>query len=256
MNKLFGKGNYLKRLMKRKGVSQVTLTDRESPDYLGYGRNTLSALLNQDDYADGIESERIKMLLSKLDPSKEDMEYIFPSKSKSNAKSIGEYDFDEDGDEQLQPLGDGLYALTAEFVPIKARAGYLLGYADPEYLETLPKYTATVTHMPKGKYRYFEAEGDSMNDGTIEHAILDGTVLQCRKILPHHWAGKLHSHNWSSFVFVHRSEGIIVKQVADQDLETGDVVLRSINPDKSKYPDFTVNLDDIREIYNVVKRIL
>jgi len=241
MNKLFSKGNYLKRLMKRKGVSQVTLVDRESPDYLGYGRNTLSALLNQDDYNDGVETERVKVLLSRLDPSKEDMEYIFPTNKKSNARDIGE--FDEDGDEQLQPLGDGRFALTAEFVPVKARAGYLLGYADPEYLETLPKYTATVDHMPKGKYRYFEA-------------ILDGTVLQCRKILPHHWAGKLHSHKWSSFVFVHRTEGIIVKQVAGQDLETGDVVLRSINPDKSKYPDFTVNLDDIREIYNVVKRIL
>lgn len=254
MSKLFSKGNYLKRLMKRKGVSQVTLTDRESPDYLGYGRNTLSTLLNQDDYEDGVETERVKVLLSRLDPSKEDMEYIFPSKKKENARDLGETD--DDNDDHIQPLGDDRYALTAEFVPVKARAGYLLGYSDPEYLESLPKYTATVSHVPKGKYRYFEAEGDSMNDGTIEQAILDGAVLQCRKILPHHWAGKLHSHKWSSFVFVHRTEGIIVKQVVDQNLETGDVVLRSLNPDKKKYPDFTVNLDDIREIYNVVKRIL
>lgn len=254
MNRLFGKGNYLKRLMKRKGISQVTLTDRENPDYIGYGRNTLSALLNQDEFADGVESDRIKILMDKLNPTKEDWDYIFPSKSKSNARDLGE--FDEDSNEQIQPLGDGLYALTAEFVPVKARAGYLEGYADPEYIETLPKYTATVSHIPKGKYRYFEASGDSMNDGTIENAILDGTVLQCRKILPHHWAGKLHSHKWSSFVFVHRTEGIIVKQVSGQNLETGDVVLSSLNPDKKKYPDFTVNLDDIREIYNVVKRIL
>jgi transcriptional regulator with XRE-family HTH domain len=256
MNKLFSKGNYIKRLMKRKGITQESLTDRNSELYLGYGRNTLINILSKSDFEDGLETERVKVLLSRLDPSKEDMEYIFPSKSKSNAKAIGEYEFDEEGDDQIQPLGDDRYALTAEFVPVKARAGYLVGYADPEFLETLPKYTATVSHMPKGKYRYFEAEGDSMNDGTIENAILDGTVLQCRKILPHHWAGKLHSHKWTSFVFVHRTEGIIVKQVAEQNLDTGDVVLRSINPDKSKYPDFTVNLDDIREIYNVVKRIL
>jgi len=254
MNRLFGKGNYLKRLMKRKGISQVTLTDRENPDYIGYGRNTLSALLNQDEFADGVESDRIRILMDKLSPTKEDWDYIFPSKTKSNARDLGE--FDEEIDEHIQPLGDGLYALTAEFVPVKARAGYLEGYADPEYIETLPKYTATVSHIPKGKYRYFEASGDSMNDGTIENAILDGTVLQCRKILPHHWAGKLHSHKWSSFVFVHRTEGIIVKQVSGQNLETGDVTLSSLNPDKKKYPDFTVNLDDIREIYNVVKRIL
>jgi len=254
MNKLFSKGNYIKRLMKRKGVTQEALTDINSDDYIGYGRSTLINLLKKNEFEDGLETEKVKVLLSRLDPSKEDMEYIFPTKRKANAKDLGEPD--EDYDEQLQPLGDGRYALTAEFVPIKARAGYLLGYADPEYLETLPKYTATVDHMPKGKYRYFEAEGDSMNDGTIEHAILDGTVLQCRRVLPHHWAGRLHTHKWSSFVFVHRTEGIIVKQVADQNIETGDVVLRSLNPDKTKYPDFTVNLDDIREIYNVVKRIL
>jgi len=254
MSKIFGKGNYLKRLMKRKGISQVTLTDRENPDYLGYGRNTLSALLNQDDYDEGVESDRIKILMEKLSPSKEDWEYIFTSKSKSNAKDLG--DFDDESEEQIKPLGGGLFALTAEFVPVKARAGYLQGYADQEFIEMLPKYTATVSHIPKGKYRYFEAEGDSMNDGTIENAILDGTVLQCRKILPHHWAGKLHSHKWSSFVFVHRTDGIIVKQVSGQDLTTGDVTLSSLNPDKNKYPDFIVNLDDIREIYNVVKRIL
>jgi len=254
MNKIFSKGNFIKRLMKKKGITQESLTDRKNPQYIGYSRGTLINLLSKDNFEDGLETEKVRILLSRLNPTQEDMEYIFPSNKKSNARDIGETD--DDNDDHIQPLGDGRFALTAEFVPIKARAGYLLGYADPEYLETLPKYTATVDHMPKGKYRYFEAEGDSMNDGTIEHAILDGTVLQCRKILPHHWAGKLHSHKWSSFVFVHRTEGIIVKQVAGQDLETGDVVLRSINPDKSKYPDFTVNLDDIREIYNVVKRIL
>lgn len=254
MNKLFSKGNYIKRLMKRRGITQEMLTDTSSEQYIGYGRNTIINLLKKDEFEEGLESERVRELLNRLNPTEEDIEYIFPSKKKTNAKELGEPD--ENYDEQLQPLGDGRYALTAEFVPIKARAGYLVGYADPEYLETLPKYTATVDHMPKGKYRYFEAEGDSMNDGTIEHAILDGTVLQCRKIQSHHWVGKLHSHKWSSFVFVHRTEGIIVKQVAGQDLETGDIVLRSINPDKKKYPDFTVNLDDIREIYNVVKRIL
>lgn len=240
--------------MKRKGVTQESLTDRSTDLYVGYGRSTLINILSKSEFDDGIETERVRILLNRLDPSKEDMEYIFPTKTKANAKDLGE--LDEDDNDQIQPLGEDLYALTAEFVPVKARAGYLLGYADPEYLETLPRYTATVNHMPKGKYRYFEAEGESMNDGTIEHAILDGTVLQCRKIQPHHWVGKLHSHNWSSFVFVHRTEGIIVKQVLDQNIETGDVVLGSLNPDKNKYPDFTVNLDDIREIYNVVKRIL
>ena len=46
------------------------------------------------------------------------------------------------------------------YVPVKARAGYLDGYGDSEYIETLPSF-----HMPQltnGTYRCFEVQGNSM----------------------------------------------------------------------------------------------
>ena len=45
----------------------------------------------------------------------------------------------------------------------RAYAGYLSGYADPEYVETLPTVAFPVDHTPRGKYLVFEVKGDSVN---------------------------------------------------------------------------------------------
>ncbi|ODS85181.1 MAG: DNA-binding protein [Cytophagaceae bacterium SCN 52-12] len=48
-----------------------------------------------------------------------------------------------------------------EYVPVKAKAGYRSGYADPEYLAELPGFT--MPNLPKtGTFRMFPTTGDSM----------------------------------------------------------------------------------------------
>ncbi|RYU96560.1 LexA family transcriptional regulator [Emticicia agri] len=57
---------------------------------------------------------------------------------------------------------------SIEVVPIKASAGYLSGYADPEFIETLPK--ASLPFIGIGTHRGFPLTGDSMlpiPDGAI-----------------------------------------------------------------------------------------
>lgn len=54
-----------------------------------------------------------------------------------------------------------------EIIPYKAQMGYLNGYSDPEYIESL-QYIS-LPFLRNGKYRGFPAEGDSMppfKDGT------------------------------------------------------------------------------------------
>ena len=46
------------------------------------------------------------------------------------------------------------------FVPVKAAAGYLAGYADPEFIDELNTFTLPM--LAPGKYRAFEIVGDSM----------------------------------------------------------------------------------------------
>ncbi|WP_259016308.1 XRE family transcriptional regulator [Emticicia fluvialis] len=49
---------------------------------------------------------------------------------------------------------------SIEVVPVKASAGYLSGYADPEFIETLPK--AALPFIGNGTHRGFPLTGDSM----------------------------------------------------------------------------------------------
>lgn len=62
---------------------------------------------------------------------------------------------------------DSLGENKIEIIPYKASMGYLSGYADPEYIESLQ--TMSLPFLHNGKYRAFPAVGDSMppyQDGT------------------------------------------------------------------------------------------
>src|SRR5690606_12619051 len=57
-----------------------------------------------------------------------------------------------------------------ELVPYRASAGYLNGYADPEFVEDLPKFRLPML-AGTGTYRAFEISGDSMLP------LVSGTVI-------------------------------------------------------------------------------
>mgnify|MGYP001780537142 CR=1 FL=1 len=136
------------------------------------------------------------------------------------------------------------------FVSQKAYAGYLSGWADEEYVESLPTVAFPVDHTPSGKYLVFEVKGDSMDDGTYD-SYLEGDLLLCRQIGIHLWAGsKLHFKRWD-FVIVHE-EGVIVKRIVDHDVENHTITIHSLNPDKKRFPDRVIDLCEVRQILNVV----
>ena len=250
------KGLHVQRLIKKSKLGkQSPLHDKESPYYIGIGKNTFTDLVKKSEFTDSIDIERVRSILNMIEAPQEEIDFILPPVQKSNATYIGAL-ASGDADTPMKEISPGYYLLTAELVPIHAQAGYLTGYQNQEYIEMLPKYTTTVDKYAKGKYRFFEANGDSMDNGDIREAIPDGTVLMCREIHKQYWKSKLHTHAWPNYIVVHKTEGIVVKQIAKQDLEKGTLLLHSLNPNRDKYPDFEVNLDDVMELYNVVKRIL
>ena len=136
------------------------------------------------------------------------------------------------------------------FVSQKAYAGYLSGYADAEYVETLPTVAFPVDHTPQGNYLVFEVKGDSMNDGSYD-SYLDGDLVLCREIQIDLWKdSKLHFDKWD-FVIVHE-DGIIIKRIIDHNVENHTITIHSLNPDKKTYPDKEINLCEVRQILNVV----
>lgn len=131
-----------------------------------------------------------------------------------------------------------------------AHAGYMAGYADVEYIESLPKIPWVVDHEYKGKYVSFEVRGDSMDDG-LKHSYEQGDVVLCREIHPEYWKCKLHIRTWDAFVIVHRTDGIVLKQIIDQDVENGTITVHSFNP---IYEDYTIDLREVAQLFNVVKQ--
>jgi hypothetical protein len=171
---------------------------------------------------------------------------------KSNANDLGDLpsNFDLDDTPHIDlPGGDIL--LVFPLVSEGARAGYLSDFADPEFIEKLPKHSIIVQEYHKGIYRGFEAVGDSMDDGS-KMSIPDKSKITGRYLMHHHWKNKLHIHRYTEFVIVSKEEGIIVKKITHHDVEKGIITCHSLNPNKELYPDFELSLEDVQELYNVI----
>lgn len=129
-----------------------------------------------------------------------------------------------------------------------AYAGYLGGYGDEEYLESLPKIPFILDKEYKGQYLAFEVKGDSMECDTDE-SIPEGSILLCRNVKQEYWSSKLHINKWD-FVIVHKELGVVVKRIINHDVKSGNLTLHSLN---DFYNDFVVNLNDIKQIFNIVE---
>jgi transcriptional regulator with XRE-family HTH domain len=116
----------------------------------------------------------------------------------------------------------------------KASAGYLNGFADPEYMESLPQF-----HIPtlsrNATYRAFELSGDSMLPLVAGTVIIGSYVEQLRDIK----SGK-------TYVLVTSSEGVVYKRVFNYLDENGKLFLVS---DNEHYKPYEVKGDDVMEIW-------
>jgi transcriptional regulator with XRE-family HTH domain len=166
-------------------------------------------------------------------------------------------DYNNDGS-RFEELPDGTIRMRVPVIPHKAFAGYLRGFQDPEFYEDLPYISVDVTKQHRGHYLAFEVKGDSMT--TLEpekfrQSIFDGVTVVGRELAKHHWRYKLHTNNYDNWVIVHKTEGILLKQILEHDIEQCTITIHSLNPDKKAYPDQTLQLDDVEQIFNVVQKI-
>lgn len=193
-----------------------------------------------------------RIINEKRSPSKSTCDKIVAAFPKYNLKWLltGEGEMLNQTTPTIHPnahIVENLDYMSVPVVHIKARCGYLAGYEDAGYIGTLPTMPVIVDRTYHGKYIIFEAEGDSMDDGT-RNSICDGDKLLCREVRRDLWLPKLHINDWY-FVIVHRTEGIAIKQIINQD-ENGNITCHSLN---NMFNDYSVNLDDVAEIYNVIK---
>lgn len=127
-----------------------------------------------------------------------------------------------------------------------AYAGYLSGYADSEYLEKQPTYAVKYDHNG-GKYVAFEIRGDSMDDNS-RRGICGGDIVLGCELKKDYWLGNLFIPK--VFIIVHRTEGIIIKEVIASDEENGFITCHSWNP-SPEYKDFTIHFKDIQQMFYI-----
>ncbi|MFT3911213.1 MAG: XRE family transcriptional regulator [Ferruginibacter sp.] len=128
--------------------------------------------------------------------------------------------------------------MTAErnvihFVPIKAAAGYMTGYADSEFIDELNTFTLPM--LSGGNYRAFEIIGDSMLP-TPSGSIIVGEKVDSMDDVK----------NNNAYIVVSRNEGIVYKRIVKNNRSKAKVSLVSDNP---SYQPYQVNADDIVELW-------
>lgn len=121
-----------------------------------------------------------------------------------------------------------------ELVPVKAAAGYLNGYADPEYIKELPRFKLPI--LKQGTYRAFEISGDSMLP------IMPGTIVVGE------WVDDINSiKNGKPYILVTGREGIVFKRVFNYLQESGKLFLVS---DNRQYTPYQIDGADVIEVWN------
>ncbi len=121
-----------------------------------------------------------------------------------------------------------------EMVPVKAKAGYTSGYADPDFIKILPAFNMPFL-SPNKKYRSFPISGDSMPP-VVDGAYVTGEYLQ-------DWN---HVKNGRPYIVITKDEGIVFKILYNRIEEDGSFLLCSTN---SLYEPYPVKVQDILEIW-------
>jgi phage repressor protein C with HTH and peptisase S24 domain len=129
-----------------------------------------------------------------------------------------------------------------------AYAGYLSGFTNNEYVNTLPTIPLITEKESKGNYIAFQVRGDSMNDNSID-AYQHGDIVFCKEINKVHWVNKLHINKWD-FIIVHNTEGILLKKIVEHNATTGAIKLHSLNP---FFDDMDLNLKNVSQLFNIIK---
>jgi len=131
---------------------------------------------------------------------------------------------------------------TIHFVPIKAAAGYLNGYSDPEFIDELNTFTLPM--LASGTYRAFEIVGDSMLPTPSGSVIIGEKVEDLDAVKNNH-----------AYIVLSRTEGVVYKRVVKSNRSKQRLTLVSDNP---AFQPYQINAEDVLEMWSaqlVISRI-
>lgn len=120
-------------------------------------------------------------------------------------------------------------------VPLKARAGYLRGAFDTEFVQRLPTVALPFHELPRQRtYRMFQIEGDSMWPVPSGAYVIASYVQNWNEVV-----------NEQCYIVVSRAEGIVFKRLLNN-LAQGHLVLKSDNP---RYEPMLLEAEQLQEVW-------
>ena len=122
------------------------------------------------------------------------------------------------------------------FVPVKAAAGYLAGYGDPEFVDELNTFTLPM--LGPGQYRAFEIVGDSMLPTPSGSVIVGEKVEDLEDV-----------KNSNTYVVLSKNEGVVYKRIIKNNRVKNKITLLSDNP---QYEPYNVSAEDVLEVWKAV----
>lgn len=123
------------------------------------------------------------------------------------------------------------------YVPVKARAGYLLGYGDAEFMETLP--TFRLPGLANATYRMFEVDGPSMAPNILHGDRVIGE-----------WVEKLEDIRDNRVYVIVHSGGVAVKRIINRLKERGKLYLKSDTVvHRHDFPTIEIDPAEVKEVW-------
>ena len=132
-------------------------------------------------------------------------------------------------------------AAIVSFVPVKAAAGYLAGYADPEFIDELNTFTLPM--LAPGEYRAFEIVGDSMLPTQSGSVIVGERVASLKDV-----------KSSNTYIVISNTDGVVYKRIITNDDRSSDTVGERLTllSDNPLYEPYQVNTKDIVEVWKAV----
>lgn len=226
----------IKLLRKRRGRTQDEMAftlNMKRPTISGYENGVatpnLSALMQFSEYFGIAIDTLVKIDLSTLPESQlSQLENGYDLFIKGSTLRVLATTVDENNEENI------------ELVNEKARAGYAMGYADPEYIRILPTFKLPFLSKQK-KYRTFQISGDSMlpiPDGSY----VTGEYLQDWNFIRNHHA----------YIVITHEDGVVFKVIENNIKTNASIKLHSLNP---LYDPFDLPVNQVKEIWKFVNYI-
>ncbi|MBQ8722524.1 MAG: LexA family transcriptional regulator [Paludibacteraceae bacterium] len=142
-----------------------------------------------------------------------------------------------------------MHCVEVPIVPVYAYASFLHGHDDTEYMDSLPTMSVILDRKyGKDGFLIFEVKGNSMDDGT-NRSLLDGDKILVKELDSDCCRTKLKTDD-GFFVIIHRTDGVVVKQIVEHKVEEGIICCHSINP-SPQYHDFEIDLREVSRIFKV-----